>query len=48
LDYNAVPDTLTVVPSMHTDIIEMEEIEEIWVLNKNNTNFIATQRNCTF
>jgi hypothetical protein len=38
LDYNAVPDTLTVVPSILEahDIIEMEEIERDLGLNKNN------------
>jgi hypothetical protein len=46
LDYNAVPDTLTVVPSILEahDIIEMEEIERFGFLNKiTSTNFIATK-----
>jgi hypothetical protein len=35
VDYNAIPDQLTVVPSLLEahDIIEMEEIEEIWAFN---------------
>jgi hypothetical protein len=48
LDYNAVPDTLTVVPSILEahDIIEMEEIERFGFFKITSTNFY--QRNCTF
>jgi hypothetical protein len=47
LDYNAVPDTLTVVPSILEahDIIEMEEIERDLGFKKiTSMNFIATQK----
>jgi DTW domain-containing protein YfiP len=36
LDYNAVPDTLTVVPSIleHMTLLKWKRLKEIWVLNK--------------
>jgi hypothetical protein len=49
LDYNAVPDTLTVVPSILEahDIIEMEEIERDLGFKIKKYELLA-KRNCTF